>query len=158
MSEAPRDMTSHMTSHFPEMDTLPYNERNQQDRKHIFCVHGGPYFLALLADLFAYEHYNVTTTNYVPRTFDQIEALRPDLVIVDLMFGVHSGWELLEHLTRVASTHGIPVIVTSTDQRRLDEVTDDPGRYGLTNVLTKPFDIADILNMVASLVGSAKPS
>jgi hypothetical protein len=40
-----------------------------------------------------------------------IGALQPDLII-----GVHTGWALLEWLTREATTHRIPVIVTSTER------------------------------------------
>ena len=45
-----------------------------------------------------------------------------DLIIVDLVVGIRSGWDLLEELQRFASTSGIPVIVTSTDQRLLDQI------------------------------------
>ena len=101
----------------PEREQMGAVEAAQQGRKHIFCVNGAAEFLALLAELFSDEHYNVTTKNYVPETFEMITSLQPDLLIVDLVVGVHAGWALLERLTQAAATRGMPVIVTSTDQR-----------------------------------------
>ena len=139
----------------PVTGTMPAAEAVQQARKHIVCVNGAAEFLALLAELFSDERYNVTTTNYVPQTFAQVAALQPDLIIVDLVIGVHAGWELLEHLTQDGTTRDIPVVVTSTDQRILDEMHADPVRFGTHQQLVKPFDITTILGIVTDLIGPA---
>jgi CheY-like chemotaxis protein len=99
----------------PEREQMGAVESAQHGRKHIFCVNGAADFLALLAELFSEERYNVTTTNYVPETFAKISALQPDLLIIDLVIGAHAGWALLERLAQEATTQGIPVIVTSSD-------------------------------------------
>ena len=75
------------------------NEQQQMARKHILMVNGVPEFLDFLRILFQEEGYNVTTTNFVPRTFDLIDALRPDIVIVDLVIGQEAGWSLLTSST-----------------------------------------------------------
>lgn len=41
-------------------------DRSQEGRRHIFAIDGSPDFLNVIRDLFQEEHYNVTTTNYVP--------------------------------------------------------------------------------------------
>lgn len=137
----------------PEREQMGAAETAQQGRKHIFCVNGAAEFLALLAELFSDEHYNVTTTNYVPETFAMIHTLQPDLLIVDLVIGVHAGWALLEQLSQEAATRGIPLIVTSTDQRILDEMHANPERYGVHQQLVKPFDIDTILGFVTAAIG-----
>ncbi len=96
------------------------DERRQMGRKHIFVVNGAPEFLNFVRELLQEEDYNVTTTNYVPRTFDQIEALGPDLLLIDLKVGKRAGWDLLEEIQASAITQGIPVVVTSTDPRLLE--------------------------------------
>jgi DNA-binding response OmpR family regulator len=131
-------------------------EAAQQGRKHICCVNSEAEFLALLATLFSDERYNVTTTNYVPETFEMINSLQPDLLIVDLVIGMQAGWELLERLTSEATTTGIPVIVTSTNQSILDEMHAHPERYGVRQQLVKPFDIDTILGFVSAAIGSAE--
>ena len=52
-------------------------DRSQESRKHIFAINGSPDFLNVIRDLFQEEDYNVTTTNYVPTSFEQIAALTP---------------------------------------------------------------------------------
>lgn len=128
---------------------------DQMARQHIFVVNGSPDFLDVVRELLQEEHYNVTTTNFVPRTFDQIEALNPSLLIIDLAVGVSAGWSLLERLGQSASTRDIPVIVVSTDSRYLDKVRLDPTRYGSQSLLQKPFDLDDLLSMVNDLIGDA---
>jgi CheY-like chemotaxis protein len=124
-------------------------------RKHIFVVNGSPDFLDVVRELLQEERYNVTTTNFVPRTFDQIEALDPSLLIIDLAVGIMAGWELLERLSRTAATRDIPVIVVSTDPTYLDTVRADPARYGGQRLLRKPFELGDLLTMVDDLIGPA---
>jgi hypothetical protein len=62
-------------------------DRSQEGRKHIFVINGVPEFLNLMRDLFQDERYNVTTTNFVPRSFEQIAALQPDGLIIDVVVG-----------------------------------------------------------------------
>ena len=63
------------------------DDRRQEGRKHIFALNGAPEFLNIVRELFQEEGFNVTTTNYVPRSYDQIAALQPDLLIVDVVVG-----------------------------------------------------------------------
>jgi hypothetical protein len=56
----------------------PMEDRSQEQRKHIFAINGAPEFLNIVRDLFQDEGYNVTTTNFVPNSFEQIAALAPD--------------------------------------------------------------------------------
>ncbi len=71
-------------------------DRSQEHRKHVFAINGAPEFLDFVRLLFQDEGYNVTTTNFVPRSFDHVAALQPDALIVDLVAGKQAGWELLE--------------------------------------------------------------
>jgi hypothetical protein len=69
------------------MDATNDISNHQGERKHILVVNGDPAFLEMVRELLQLYDYNVTTTNFVPRTFRQIEARRPDLVIIDLVIG-----------------------------------------------------------------------
>ncbi len=133
----------------------PGEETTQMQRKHVLAVNGDPPFLDLVRELLTDERYNVTTTNYVPETFDVIVALDPDLLIVDLVFGEAAGWDLLERLTRAIATRGIPVLVTSTNSRLLERAAADPARYGTNKDLIVPFDIDELIRAVSDAIGSA---
>jgi DNA-binding response OmpR family regulator len=130
-------------------------ERAQGGRKHLFAINGEPDFLDLIRLLFQRAEYNVTTTNFVPATFDQIAALDPDLLLVDLAWGERAGWDLLERLNAEARTRGIPVVVLSTSPDYLARVRADPARYGGDAVLAKPFEADDLLRVVRDLIGHA---
>ena len=130
-------------------------EARQMGRKHVFVVNGAPEFLGLMRELLQDEAFNVTTTNYIPETFDGIAALAPDLVVVDLVVGQRAGWELLERLQEAASTRGLPVIITSTDRRLLDRARADPERYGAHRTFVKPFDVDELMALIHEVIGAA---
>ena len=130
-------------------------DRSQEGRKHIFAINGSVDFLNIVRELFQEENYNVTTTNFVPDTFDQIAALGPNLLIIDLALGMQAGWELLEQLGQDAQTQNIPVIVVSTRPQLLETARADPARYGGQRFLRKPFDVDDLLTAVDELIGRA---
>lgn len=130
-------------------------EHQQMTRKHVLCVNGAPSFLDFVRELLQDERYNVTTTNYVPRTFDLIESIQPDLVILDIVVGIGAGWELLEQLADGISTRGIPQIVTSTSQDLLERAEELANPNTAQRYLIKPFDITSLLVMVQELIGAA---
>ena len=130
-------------------------ERRQMGRKHVFAVNGSPAFLDVVRQLLQDERYNVTTTNYVPHTFDQIASLAPDLLLVDLATGRRAGWELLERLHAAAATRRVPVLITSTDPHLLAEAEATAARYGGDRFLVKPFDLDVLLEAVRELIGGA---
>ena len=131
-------------------------ERRQMGRKHVFVVNSSPEFLDFVRELLQDEDYNVTTTNFVPRTFEQIAALAPDLLIVDLVAGLQAGWDLLERLQAEAATRGIPVIVTSTDPRLVGRAEEQAQRYGGQRFVAKPFDLDELLGAVREIIGGAE--
>jgi CheY-like chemotaxis protein len=138
-----------------ERATNPETEREQAQRKHILGINGHPPFLELLRAILQGEKFNVTTTNYVPHTFDLITALEPDLVIVDLVEYQLAGWELLDRLRGDVQTSGIPLLLTSTDQDLLDHAAAAAERYGKHPALICPFRIADLLQAIDNLIGKA---
>ena len=130
-------------------------DRSQEGRKHIFAINGSPAFLNVVRDLFQEEEYNVTTTNFVPTSFEHIQAVRPDALIVDIVVGQRAGWELLEQLEADADTAGIPVLVVSTDPRLLTRARDQAARYGTHRYLDKPFDLDSLLTTIQEMIGRA---
>ena len=132
-------------------------EQQQRQRKHVFVVNGDPPFLDLMRDLLQDARYNATTTNYVPPTFAQIAALQPDLLVVDLVVGVQAGWDLLDALRDEAITHGIPIIVTSTNQVLLDRACAEQERFGSRRCIVMPFDLDHMLKTIDALIGTAEP-
>ena len=129
--------------------------RDQMDRKHTFVVNGDPAFLDLMREVLQDEQFNVTTTNYVPRTFEVIQALGPDLLIIDLSPRQESGPALITSLQRSAVTNEIPMIVVSTSRVLLETAERlTPASHQVRYIL-KPLDLDDLMSNVNELIGVA---
>ncbi len=130
-------------------------EARQAERKHVFMVNHDPKFLDVVRELLQDASYNVTTTNYVPRTWEQIAALQPDLLVIDLSRLSGAGWDLLEQLHAQGVTNRIPVIVTATDPGLLARVERERDQYGGDKLVTKPFHVDVLLDAIQALIGTA---
>jgi DNA-binding response OmpR family regulator len=130
-------------------------EAYQAARQHIFAINHDPPFLDIVRVLLQDERYKVTTAHYVPRTWDQIAALQPSLLLIDLRPRSQAGWDLLEQLHAEGVTSRIPIIVTSTDSRQLERVEAEHDRYGGDRLITQPLAIEALLEAIRALIGPA---
>ena len=128
-------------------------DRSQARRRHVFAINTSPEFLNIVRELFQEEGYNVTTTNFAPNSFTQIEALKPDALIIDIAIGQEAGWDLLEQLDADADTAGIPVLVVSTDPKLLAHAEEQAARYGKHRFLAKPLDLDAMLTNIKEMIG-----
>ena len=128
---------------------------DQMQRQHIFVVNGSADFLDVVRELLQDEQYNVTTTNFVPQTFKQIETARPSLLIVDLIHGERAGWDLLAELRHEAATREIPVILVSTSEQLLEKAETEQVIWGGDRYFLKPFSLDALLQAIQDLVGPA---
>lgn len=124
-------------------------------RKHIYVINGSPEFLGVIRELLQDEHYNVTTTNFIPNSFETIETAQPSLLIVDLILGEQAGWDLLGRLHEAVSTRHIPVVLVSTTPRLLEEAKERHELFGGDRYLAKPFNLDDLLGLITELIGKA---
>jgi DNA-binding response OmpR family regulator len=134
---------------------MPSAEKAKLQRPHVFAVNTSLDVLVMLRELFQEEQYRVTITHFDVATFDQIAALGPSLLVIDLAVGEQVGWDLLERLKTEASTTAIPVIMLSTSPQLLEQAQADPSRFGGQGFLQKPFDLNELLEMANDLTGSA---
>lgn len=127
----------------------------QMARQHVYVVNGSPEFLDIVRALLQDENYNVTTTNFVPLSFETIQAAHPQLIVIDLVFGESAGWELLSRLRQALSTRDIPVLLVSTSADLLERAREQHDGFGGDRYLVKPFDLDDLLNIIEELIGTA---
>ena len=145
-----------MSSRDGSMDSGARATPEQMRRQHIFVVNGSIEFLDVVRELLQDEDYNVTTTNFVPRTFHQIETARPSLLVVDVCHGEQAGWDLVTELRQEAATRQIPVILVSTSKRNLERAQEEHVLLGGGDgYLLKPFDLDELLRMIRDLIGDA---
>jgi DNA-binding response OmpR family regulator len=127
----------------------------QQERKHVYVINGSAEFLGIIRQLLQDEQYNVTTTNFVPRSFDAIAGAQPDLLVIDLVYGDRVGWNLLADLHGQAKTQDLPILLVSTVPSLLDDAKGQHESFGGDRYLTKPFNLDQFLTIIEEMIGTA---
>jgi two-component system sensor histidine kinase/response regulator len=110
----------------------------------ILIVDDQPSNVEILIELLDIEGYeNVESTNDSREVIDLYKSYQPDLILLDLSMPHLSGYDLLEQLKLVETTHSfLPVIVLTADVNK--EAKMKSLSIGANDFLTKPFDLKEV--------------
>ena len=124
----------------------------------ILVVNDTQEILELFRMLLEEEGYEVVLAGFPIQQVGDIEKIKPDLIILDLVFGDQkSGWQMLQMLRMQRSTASTPVIICTA---ALDLVREQEG-YLVSqdvHVVFKPFDIDHLITNVKQLLESHEHS
>jgi CheY-like chemotaxis protein len=112
--------------------------------------------LQVYQDLLEDDGYRLAIRSYPPSSTDDLRRARPDLILLDLLFGSDdSGWDFLGMIKDDPTTADIPVVVATANQRFVDR---HRSRFDLWNcpVVLKPFDIEDLSTAVRNALAGAR--
>jgi CheY-like chemotaxis protein len=127
-------------------------------RPRISVVNDNPEFLELMSVILDEEAgYDVTLFDGDETSIEEIAASDPDLLIVDLVMGGASGWEIVALSRAHDRLSDRPILVCSADIASLREKADELQRIGDVHVLEKPFGVDEITDLVARLAGRGSP-
>lgn len=98
------------------------------------------------------EGYDVRKTLDSLRFFDAVREHEPDLILLDLMMPYLNGRDELRLLAMNEDTAHIPVIVVTADPEAKQE-EDALRKFNVLTVVTKPFDINDLIQLVKDTIG-----
>jgi CheY-like chemotaxis protein len=128
------------------------------DRPRVSVVNDNPEFLELMSAILDEESgYAVTLFDGETTSVAEIAAADPDLVIVDLLLGGASGWEIVALTRADERLADRPILVCSADVSALRDKTDELAGIGNVHVLEKPFSIDQITDLVERLIGRGVP-
>ncbi len=116
----------------------------------ILVVDDTPKNVKLLADLLTVKGYAVVTAASGREALAQVEAERPDLVLLDVVMPEMSGYEVCRKIRETPATEILPVVmVTALDpsEERVKGL-----EAGADDFLTKPINQAELLARVRSLL------
>jgi CheY-like chemotaxis protein len=99
-----------------------------------------------LADVLSSAGYEVTTAANGREGLDRLRGSAHDLVVLDLMMPVMTGWEFRGEQLRDASIAEVPVIVISAAR--------SPKPIEASATLPKPFDLQELLDLAERLAGA----
>ncbi len=77
---------------------------------------------------------------------EKVNALRPNLILLDIMMPKMDGFEVLEKLKESPDTAGIPVIMLTARKSRED--MDRARELGAVEYITKPFKAVEVVDKV----------
>lgn len=125
-------------------------------RPRISVVNDNPDFLELMSAILDEDAgYEVTLFDGEETSIDELAASDPDLMIIDLVMGGASGWEIVALSRADERLAGRPILVCSADIASLREKAEELARIGGVHVLEKPFSVDQITEVVAGLAGRA---
>lgn len=107
--------------------------------------------VSLMADLLEVDGFTVVGAPDGYAALRELDRMRPDLVILDVMMPGLSGLDVLRAIRSSAETKHTPVLIVSAKR---DEVSIWDGlRNGCDVYVTKPFDPAELTVAVRRLLG-----
>ncbi|GIV95641.1 MAG: hypothetical protein KatS3mg057_0298 [Herpetosiphonaceae bacterium] len=124
----------------------------------IMVVNDQQEMLDLFREILTDEGYEFVGFSYAIHDMDEIERIKPDLIIVDCMFGEEKpGWQMLQKLKLRRSTATIPVVLCTHSIRAVREIEGYLKAKGIT-VIFKPFEINDLLSAIRAALKHIQPS
>ena len=114
----------------------------------ILVVNDTQEILELFRELLEEEGYEVVLYSFAITDMREIERIRPDLIILDYIFGgERAGWQMLQKLKMRRTTATIPVIVCTAAIREVREIEGYLQAQGIT-LVAKPFNLDDLFEAI----------
>ena len=98
------------------------------------------------------ENHQPTIVNDSTKALDVAGMVNPDLITLDLMMPVLSGFELCEHLRQDPRFAKTPIMIVSAKD---DSASKERAvQVGANAYLTKPFNVDELLSKIKELISS----
>ena len=128
------------------------------ERPRISVVNDNVDFLELMAAILDEDAgYDVTVFSGESTTIAEIAAADPALIIVDLLLGGASGWEIVALARADEGLSGVPIVICSADVIALRDRASELETIGNVHVLAKPFGLDEVISLAERLIGRGQP-
>jgi CheY-like chemotaxis protein len=114
----------------------------------VLVVDDDPWILRMVSATLEKKGYAVDTAREGRQALERARAVRPDVIISDVMMPVMDGWTFVQQLRTIPQLATVPVIFLTAvgkDEARLRDLGLSPDDY-----LAKPFRFSDLEKRVAS--------
>lgn len=120
---------------------------------HLLLVDDDPDILDVVGDFLEEEGYRVSRAENGAEALRRIEALSPDLVLLDLMMPVTDGWEVLARLRNPERWCRIPIVLLSAHNALAEQAQE----LHADAYLGKPFEMEILIRKIRELLSRTPP-
>ena len=117
-----------------------------RDVRTILIVDDDPGILDVLEQALTAEGYRVVLASNGREALARAAEAGPDVMLVDLMMPVMDGWQFVRECRATSVCADTPVIILSAARA----LRDTAAELGVQAIVAKPFDLGDLLNLVAA--------
>lgn len=117
--------------------------------KHILVVDDSPTERFFTVDVLTRAGYQVSTAENGEEGITKAKALKPDLILMDVVMPGLNGYQATRTLTRDEDTKTIPVIVCTSKGQETDKIWGM--RQGAVDYLVKPLNPEELLQRIAAM-------
>ena len=117
--------------------------------RHVLLIEDEPNIAEAIRFILMRDGWQISLQDDGTGAVAQVRALKPDLVILDLMLPGRSGLEILADLRADPATSALPVLMLSAKGLARDREAAE--RAGADAFMTKPFSNAEMLAKVRAL-------
>ncbi len=107
--------------------------------------------MELLSHYLRINGYTVISAMSAKEALDKAIALRPDVIVTDVVMPGMSGFELCRTLRRTPNTYDIPIIICTSKNQEIDRLWGM--KQGADVYLTKPFTQEQLIRAIRSVGG-----
>jgi CheY-like chemotaxis protein len=127
-----------------------------RDAPRLLVVDDTPMLLDIVRTCLEGEGYHVTTCLEARRAVRLAREERPDVVMLDVVMPEVSGWEVLAELRAdPAFTHTPVIVCTAYVAEALGRLAELQGPDQHLGLLPKPFELDELIEVVASITAAA---
>lgn len=125
----------------------------EEDRKKVVCIEDELEMIELVKLILGRSKFDVTGAVGGHEGLQKIAAIKPDLVLLDLMMPEMDGWEVYQKMKASEDMRDIPVIVVTAKAQSIDRVL---GLHiaRVDDYITKPFGPQELLDSVERVIRS----
>lgn len=117
--------------------------------KNVLVVDDSKTELMYLTDLLQKNGMSVRTAEDAEHTLKQLEAQKPDLILMDVVMPGQNGFQLTRSINRTPQYADIPIIICTSKSLETDRVWGL--RQGAKDYITKPVDAAELMEKIKAL-------
>ena len=118
----------------------------------VLVVDDTPHNVKLLADLLSVKGYAVATAVNGEEALVKVASEQPDLVLLDVMMPVRSGYEVCKRIRERPEWGHIKIVMLSAKGR--DAEVNKGMAMGADLYITKPFSTRDLLEKIRALLAA----